>query len=113
MLFRSDHNHDEKRRAATNVQARETARMLGRERQAVLEAMDGLVLGAVIAEHALDIFHAPDKPDVEHEDDDAQYTVDDVPGQRVAVVLANDKVRDERRRHDEQHIRVQDLRLPE
>ena len=71
--------------------------------QTVLVAMDGLVFGSVIAEHALDILHAADKPDVEHEDRHAQKAVHNIPEQRVGVVFAHDKVRDRGRRHDEKH----------
>ena len=85
------------------MQAREAARVLGRERQAVLVAVDGLVLCAVVAEHALDLRHAPDEPDIEDEHGNAQHAVDDVPQKRVAVVLAHDEVRDEGGRHDEEH----------
>ena len=85
------------------MQAREAARVLGRERQAVLVAVDGLVLGAVVAEHALDLRHAPDEPDIEDEHGNTQHAVDDVPQKRVAVVLAHDEVRDEGGRHDEEH----------
>ena len=85
------------------MQTGKAARVLGRERQAVLVAMDGLVLCAVIAEHALDLRHAPDEPDVEHEHGNAQHAVDDVPQKRVAVVLAHDEIRDEGGRHDEEY----------
>ncbi len=61
------------------------------------------MLGAVIAEHALDVAHAPDQPNVEHEHRHAQDAVDDIPGKRVRIVFAHDKVRDRRRRDDEQH----------
>ena len=85
------------------MQAREAARVLGRERQAVLVAVDGLVLCAVVAEHALDLRHAPDEPNIEDEHGNAEHAVDDVPQKRVAVVLAHDEVRDEGGRHDEEH----------
>ena len=84
------------------MQTREAARIFGRERQTVLIAMNGFMLGTVIAEHALDILHAANKPDVEHENNDAHNAVDDVPKKRFVVVLANEHVRDERRRDDEQ-----------
>ena len=85
------------------MQAGKAARVLGRERQAVLIAVDGLVLRAVVAEHALDLRHATDEPDVEDEHGNAQHAVDDVPQKRVTVVLAHDEVRDEGGRHDEEH----------
>ena len=69
----------------------------------MLVAVDGLMLGAVIAEHALDVAHAPDQPNVEHEHGHAQKAVHDVPGKRVRIVLTHQQIRDERRRHDEQH----------
>ena len=69
----------------------------------MLVAVDGLVLRAVVAEHALDLRHAPDEPNVEDEHGNAQHAVDDVPQKRVAVVLAHDEVRDEGGRHDEEH----------
>ena len=69
------------------MQAREAARVLGRERQAVLVAVDGLVLCAVVAEHALDLRHAPDEPDIEDEHGNAQHAVDDVPQKRVAPTM--------------------------
>ena len=84
------------------MQAGKAARVLGRERQAVLVAVDGLVLRAVVAEHALDLRHAPDEPNIEDEHSNAQHAVDDVPQKRVAVVLAHDEVRDEGGRHDEE-----------
>ena len=98
-----DHHHDQKRRAAAHVQPRELPRVFRGERQPMLVAVDGLMLGAVIAEHALDVAHAPDQPNVEHEHGHAQKAVHDVPGQRVRIVLAHQQIRDERRRHDEQH----------
>ena len=64
--------------------------------------MNGLVLGAMVAEHALDIGHAPDKPYIEDEDADAQDAVHNVPEQRAFVVFAHDEVRDERRHDNEQ-----------
>ena len=69
----------------------------------MLVAVDGLVLCAVVAEHALDLRHAPDEPDIEDEHGNAQHAVDDVPQKRVAVVLAHNEVRDEGGRHDEEH----------
>ena len=98
-----DHHHDQKRRAAAHVQARELPRIFRGERQPMLVAVDGLMLGAVIPKHALDIAHAPDQPNVEHEHGHAQKAVHDVPGQCMRIVLAHQQVRDERRRHDEQH----------
>ena len=98
-----DHHHDEKGGAAAHVQARELPGVLGRHGQPVLEAVDGLVLGAVVHEHALDVLHAPDEPDIEHEYRHTQKAVHDVPGQGVVVVLPHDEVRHSRRRHDEQH----------
>ena len=98
-----DHDHDEEGGAAAHVQARELPGVLGGHRQAVLEAVDGLVLGAMVHEHALDVLHPADEPDVEHEHGHAQKAVHDIPGQRVIVVLPHDEVRDGRRRHDEQH----------
>ena len=85
------------------MQPRELPRVFRGKRQPVLVAVDGLVLGAVISEHALDIAHAPDQPYIEHEHGHAQNTVHDVPGKRVRIVLAHQQVRDECRRHDEQH----------
>ena len=83
--------------------AREAARVLRRQRQAVLEAVNRLVLGAVIAKHALDIGHEADEPHVQHEDAGAQDAVDDVPGNHVlAAVVAHDEVRHKRRHEDEQ-----------
>ena len=94
---RDDHDHYQKRRAAAHVQTRETARIFGRERQPVLVAMDGFMLGAVIAEHAFDVLHATNKPNVEHENDDTHNAVDDVPKKRFVIVFAHEHIGDERR----------------
>ena len=99
---RDDHDHDQKRRAAAHVQTRETARIFGRERQTMLIAMNGFMLGAVIAEHAFDVLHATNKPNVEHENDDTHNAVDDVPKKRFVIVFAHEHIGDERRRDNEQ-----------
>lgn len=99
---RDDHDHDQKRRAAAHVQTRETARIFGRERQPVLVAMNSFMLGAVIAEHAFDVLHATNKPNVEHENDDTHNAVDDVPKKRFVIVFAHERIGDERGRDNEQ-----------
>ena len=90
-----EHRHDEERRAAAHVQAREPCRVGRRKRQAVLEAVDGEVLGPVVAKDARHLGHAADSPDVGHEDDDAQRRLHHVPGDGIARgVLAHQQVGD-------------------
>ena len=45
----------------------------------MLEAMDCFVLGTVITEHALDVGHAANKPNVQHENRHANQTVYNIP----------------------------------
>ena len=84
------------------MQARELARIFGRELEPMLKAMNGFVLGPVISEHALDVGHKADKPDVGNEHRHAQDTVEDVPRKGVAVVVAHQQVGDEGGQQNEQ-----------
>ena len=94
-----EHDHDEKRRAASHVQRGESLGVLHRERQPVLKAVDGLVLSAVVAKHALDVLHAADEPDVGHKDHHAQDAVEDVPANAVHGIRTKDQVGKRRRNH--------------
>ena len=63
-----DHHEQQEARAAARVEARVALRVLGRERLGRLVARDRLVLGAVVLEHALEVRHARDQPEVGEED---------------------------------------------
>ena len=49
----------------------------------MLEAVDREVLGAVVAKQAVHVRHEANRPDVGHEDCDAQHCLDEVPCNRV------------------------------
>ena len=68
---RHDHHDEQEAGAAARVKAREALRVLGRQRQVGLVAGDRLVLGAVVLEHALEVRHARDQPQIADEDRDA------------------------------------------
>ena len=68
---------------AAGMQPREALGVGGRERQAGLLAGDRLVLGAVVLEHALQVPHPRDQPQVAEEDADPDDLLDDHEDQRV------------------------------
>ena len=60
------------------------------------------MLRAMVGKHALDVFHAPDKPHVEHEDGNTHNAVDDIPGKRSRFIFAHQHIRRECGQEDEQ-----------
>ena len=79
------HGHDQKGGAAAYVDARELGGVFGRERQAVLEAMDRLVFGTVIAIQACHVGKKADAANIGDENDDAQKRLAQIPGNRVVA----------------------------
>ena len=98
-----DEHHDDERGAAAYMLAGERHAVLGRERKAMLQAVDGLVLRAVVTIHLPDVGHEGDKPHVQHEDSGAQHAIEQVPGNHVVMgVIAHDEVGHEGRHEDEE-----------
>ena len=60
-----DHHQEQEAGAAAGMEAGELLGVLRRERLARLVTGDRLVLGAVVLEHALEVAHARDQPEVE------------------------------------------------
>ncbi len=69
----------------------------------MLKTVDSFVLGAVVAKHAVDVGHAPNKPNVSNKNSHAQQAINNIPGYRGAVVFAHQCVGDKRGCHNEQH----------
>ena len=67
------------------MNARELGGVFGRERQAVLKAMDRLMLGTVIAVEARHVGKKADAADIGNEHHDAQKRLAQVPGNCVVA----------------------------
>ena len=87
------------------MKARLRPHVLDRQRQTLFVAEDGLVLCAVVGEHALNVLHVRHAPQIQQEDDDAQQplkevahdgAVDEAPGQ------AGEQCWDQDEQHDRQ-----------
>ena len=76
------------------------ARVVHRQRQALLVGVDRLVLGAVILEHAAHVGHQPDEAEVAEQDDHLDGAVHGVERHRAGVEA--EQPGDEVRRTDEQ-----------
>lgn len=74
------------------MQSRKVPRVFRRKLKPVLVAVDGLVLGAMIGKHTLDVFHATNQPYIEDEYHHAHQAIDDIPGEGVGFIFANQHV---------------------
>ena len=105
---RHDHHDQQEARAAARVQAREALGVLGRQRQVRLEAGDRLVLGAVVLEHAAQVTHAREQPDVAEEDRGTQHALDEPEQERRAELVleqAGEPDRDDEEQADREEER--------
>ena len=76
------------------MQARVARGVLGREGVAVLVAVDGLVLGAMVAKDASHLRKTAAQPDIANQQGDARQRLDQIPGNGVfRRELAHDEVR--------------------
>jgi hypothetical protein len=94
-----EHDDEQERRAAARMQPRERLYGLGRQRRAVLERVDRLVLGAVEPEHARHVAPLADEQQVEQERQQPEHAVDQ-PEADLAVEA--EPARQPSRQHDEQ-----------
>ena len=94
-----DHHDDEEVRPAADVLLRERIDVRRIERFIVLVRGDGLVLRAVILEHAAHLLEAPDEPEVPHQQPHAEHAFEHEDPSAVAVVMS---------RPHEQRRRTQD-----
>ena len=69
----NDHHDDHKAGAAARMEARHAAHVLHGQRQTGLVAENGLVLGTVIAEGALDVLHVGNRPHKDQKQDDTHH----------------------------------------
>ena len=96
-----DHHDQEKAGPAAHVQARIELRALGHELVVGLVAGDRLVLGAVVLEHAAQVAHVRDRPQVAEEDRDPDRLLDEDEQDRVADLVLPE-VRDRDRQDEEE-----------
>ena len=100
--YRHQHDDEQEIRAAARMQARELLHIRHRQRQPGLVAVDGLVLGTMILEHAADVRHARYAPDIAEEYDEAQDALHEIQPHRIIGDRA-EQMRGPRRYGYEQH----------
>src|SRR5450631_715682 len=82
------HDDQQKAGAAARMQTAVTAHVFDRQFHSGLEGKDRFMFGSVVLEHPADVFHTRDAPDVEQEDDHADYAVHQVEND---IVVADDR----------------------
>ena len=84
------------------MQPRKVPRVFRRKLKPVLVAVDGLVLGAMIGKHALDVFHTPDQPYIKDEYHHTHQAINDVPCKGVGFVFTDQHIGCQSRQEDKQ-----------
>ena len=102
------HHQKQEGGAAAVMNARARLRVFGRELHPFFKTGDGLVLGAVVHEHAADVLHRGDEHDVQDEDDQADAALGEVVADRPPQPFGEDQVGKPQRQRDEQPHRQHD-----